>query len=407
MMNTLHNYIENYGNPAANFALGREYELMGQTGAAISFYLRTAERARTDVEQYEALLRCALCFERQKTRDDTEKVLLQKAIGLLPTRPEAYFLLSRLYEITQQWQDSYTIATVALAVCEYNVIPLTTDVEYVGKYSLIFQKGVAAWWVGHCDESREIMADLKFNYDMNSMFATVVDRNLNSIGYPNTITPYDKSMISKFRYQFTGLDTICNNYSQSYQDMFVLAANNGSTHGRYLEIGSAEPFKSNNTALLETEFGWAGISIDINPRVVEEFKVQRRNDVFCMDATQIDYAEFLRSLGYTQDFDYLQIDCDPPSNSLRILQRIPFSHYRFATITFEHDFYADPAIREQSRRYLKLQGYELLVSDLAYNPVNSYEDWWVHPELVSPAIRDQLRDITYGVKFAKDYMLSR
>ena len=101
-MKQLLNYINNVEDAQANFALGQEYESIGQTGAAISFYLRTAERSTTDVQQYEALLRCALCFERQQTRDDTETVLLLKAISLLPDRPEAYFLLSRLYEFNKK-----------------------------------------------------------------------------------------------------------------------------------------------------------------------------------------------------------------------------------------------------------------------------------------------------------------
>jgi len=86
----LHDYIQQPELAKNNFALGREYELIGQTGAAISFYLRTAERSQTDLEQYEALIRMALCFERQRTRDGTQEVILQKAISLLVKRPEAY-----------------------------------------------------------------------------------------------------------------------------------------------------------------------------------------------------------------------------------------------------------------------------------------------------------------------------
>ena len=112
MIKNLDSFIQNTEDADVNFALGREYENMGQTGAAISFYLRTAERSSTDILQYESLLRMALCFERQQTRDDTESVVLQKAICLLPTRPEAYFLLARLYEWRKMWHESYFVATV-------------------------------------------------------------------------------------------------------------------------------------------------------------------------------------------------------------------------------------------------------------------------------------------------------
>ena len=417
-MKHLLNYIHNPEDAQANFDLGLEYDLMGQTGAAISFYLRTAERSRTDVQQYEALLRMALCFERQKTRDDTEKVLLQKAIALMVNRPEAYFLLSRLHEKQQQWHDSYTVACQGLQVCDFMLPGLSTNVQYPGIYGLLFQKGVASWWVGLTEESREIMYDLKTNYDLDDMHLTAVNNNLNSCGYPKNMipsstglgrylhTPYDSSMRDCIRLSFPGLKTIEKNHSQSYQDLFVLAATNGVRNGQYLEIGSAEPFKGNNTALLETKFNWRGLSIDINPKTVEEFKAQRDNMVICADATTVDYARVLKESGFTReyDFDYLQVDCEPPETSFQILQRIPFDQYTFRVITFEHDYYCDQSVRDRSRDYLRSQGYELLVSDVAYNRLHSYEDWWVHPDFVDKATRDQLRDIGTDLKFATDYM---
>ena len=403
----LNNYIQNSNDAQANFWLGYEYEQQGQTGAAISFYLRTAERATTDIEQYEALLRCALCFEKQQTRDNTEKVLLEKAISLLVHRPEAYFLLSRLYEMSGEWQDCYTISCIGLAIANFNSPSLSTHVDYPGKYALTFQKGAAAWWAGHCDESREIMADLKFNCpEMSPIFLQAVNNNLASIGYPHTISSYDISMLEKIRFQFNNIDQIKKNYSQCYQDMFVLAANNGKKKGRYLEVGSAEPFKNNNTALLETQFGWRGISFDINPKLVNEFLEQRSNLVFCADATQVNYSQLINTagLGDQTDFDYLQVDCDPPWVSFEILKKIPFDQFRFAAITFEHDYYVDPAIKEKSREFLKSKGYKLLVSDIAYNQVNSFEDWWIHPELVSTEIQQKLQDTSPNIKYAKNYM---
>ena len=400
----LHEYIQDYNSAQANFDLGREYELIGQTGAAISFYLRTAERSQTDLEQYEALLRMALCFERQKTRDDTEKVILQKAISLLTQRPEAYFLLSRLHEVKKEWHDAYTVASIGLDACDFDLPPLSTDVQYPGYYGLLFEKGVAAWWVGQTEQAREIMHDLKFSYRMNDMFTNSVNRNLASIGWPNTRSDYDPKNSSRARIQFPGLDTVEKNYAQSYQDLFVLSAANGKRNGRYLEIGSAEPFKNNNTALLETAFGWTGVSIDINQTVVTDFMDKRNNLVFCLDATKVDYAKFLTTLGFSGDLDYLQVDCDPPSYSFEILKRIPFDQYRFAAITFEHDYYVDTAIRDQARKYLQSKGYVLAAGDVAYNHTHSYEDWWIHPDLVDLEVQKKLVDSTDGLKFAGDYL---
>lgn len=400
----LHEYIHDHNSALANFNLGREYEMIGQTGAAISFYLRTAERSRTDLEQYEALLRMALCFERQRTRDDTEKVILQKAISLMPRRPEAYFILSRLHEVSREWHDAYTMASIGLSTCDFELSPLSTDVQYPGRYGLLFEKGVAAWWVGQTDQAREIMHDLKFSHNTVEPYTSAIDRNLASIGWPNTRSEYDPATGSRARVQFPGLATLEKNYAQSYQDLFVLSAVNGKRRGQYLEIGSAEPFKNNNTALLETEFEWTGVSLDINQTLVTEFMNTRNNLVFCLDATKIDYARFLSTLGFAGDFDYLQIDCDPPSYSFDILKRIPFDQYRFAVITFEHDYYTDTTIRDQAREYLTSKGYVLAAGDIAYNHAHSYEDWWIHPDLVDPDIQNRLIDRNTGLKFAGDYL---
>lgn len=404
-MNNLDSFIQNTEDPNVNFALGQEYEAQGQTGSAISFYLRTAERSANDLQQYHALLRMALCFEKQKTRDDTESVILQKAIGLLPRRPEAYFLLSRLYEWQKKWHESFFVASVGCNVADFASQPLSTDLQYPGEYALWFQKAVALWWVGNCDESRELMYHLKVTYRMNEMFTTAVDNNLRNLGYPFTHTKYDQSQHGDLRVKFPGSDTIEQNYSQSYQDMFVLAATQGRKNGTYLEVGSAEPFKGNNTALLETKFDWKGLSIDLDHRKVEQFMEQRNNWVLCVDATKIDYAKVLSSFGLSNTIDYLQVDCDPPEVTFEILKKIPFDQYRFAVITFEHDYYTNHTVRDASRQYLQAQGYELVVSDVAYNKIHSYEDWWVHPELVDAHVKSQLKDISAGLKYAPDYML--
>ena len=403
----LHDYINNPNDSDANFNLAVEYERIGQTGAALAWYLRAAEKSQNDLQQYEAIIHCAMCLERQKTRDDSTKVLLLKAIALIPKRPEAYFLLARLHERGKIWQDSYTIAELGLQFCDFDLPPLTTDVEYPGRYGLIFEKGVSAWWIAFCEESREIMVDLQANYDMIPLFKNAVDRNLATIGYPYKISTYFKSDMNDIRYQFPGIENIERNWSQTLQDLFVLCMTNGKRDGTYLEIGCAEPYKNNNTALLETEFDWFGVSIDINREVVEEFTNTRENLVFCLDATKIDYAKFIKKVGLSRDIDYLQVDCEPPARTFEILQMIPFDEYRFATITFEHDYYADKSIREKSREFLRSKGYVLVASDIAFNTTNSYEDWWAHPELVDSEILARMTDTSDRVKYCRDYLLPK
>lgn len=184
--NTLYEYIQNPENPEANFNLGLSYDNIGQTASALSFYLRAAERSEDVTFQYQALIRCAMCFEKQGRRNYSVKGLLQKAISVAPDRPEAYFLLSRLYERTQEWHDCYMIACIGLKVSDFGYSSLQHISEYPGRYGLLFEKGVSCWWVGNTDEARTIMSYLKHNCTMDELHTIAVNNNVTNIGYPTT-----------------------------------------------------------------------------------------------------------------------------------------------------------------------------------------------------------------------------
>ena len=116
---------------------------------------------------------------------------------------------------------------------------------------------------------------------------------------------------------------ITHNYSQCYQDLFVLSVLEGKTNGTYVEIGSGDPFVSNNTALLE-QFGWTGISLEVQESLVDKFNASRKNLVACGDATEVDYDELFTEIGFANtDFDYLQVDCEPSSVTFAALKKIP------------------------------------------------------------------------------------
>jgi len=407
LITKLKNYIYQTEDPIINFELGFEYETIGQIASAVSFYLRSAERTNDTLSQYKLLLRLAICFQTLGERIHTEQTLIHKALVLLPKRPEAYFLASKLYERKHDWQESYTYANLGLDRTDFNSLPMNIDVGngYNGKVSLMFQKGLTSWHIGLADQAREIMADLKFNFDLNHEYATVIENNLAFIGYPASTTVYRSDMQPYVRYQFPGIDLIDKNFAQSYQDLFVLMATKGKVAGTYLEIGSDDPYVNSNTALLETKFNWAGVSIDIKKNAVENFKNQRRNPVYCIDARHIDYAELLSRSNFPPVIDYLQVDCEPPEVTFEILKKLPFDQYKFSIITFEHDAYkGDDTVRNQSREFLKSKGYELIVSDLAFSKKYSYEDWWVHPELINADHIAILRDVTNDAKSCHDYM---
>ena len=165
-------------NAENNFYVALWYELNGHNAPALSFFLRCAERTDDDNFAYEALIHASNCYDRQGTRDTTAKGILQQALCLLPNRPEAYFLLSRFSEKRTQWQDCYIYANTGLQYADFDLEPLNTDVEYPGKYGLLFEKALSGWWWGKVKESRDIFLDLKYNYEMEDIYSEVVENNL-------------------------------------------------------------------------------------------------------------------------------------------------------------------------------------------------------------------------------------
>jgi FkbM family methyltransferase len=180
----LHNYALDPENPEHNFELGLWYENQSHNSAALSYFLRCAERSDDDTLVYEALIHGSNCYDRQGTRDLTAKGILQQALMLLPNRPEAYFLLSRFSERRSWWQDCYIYAVNGLDHADFNLEPLRSNVEYPGKYGLLYEKSVAAWWWGKSEECKNILMDLKDNYELSPEYSENV---LNSMTRSNLI----------------------------------------------------------------------------------------------------------------------------------------------------------------------------------------------------------------------------
>lgn len=210
-------------------------------------------------------------------------------------------------------------------------------------------------------------------------------------------TPQRPLDVSRLRYDFAGRDRLTYRYSQADQDIFVLTATGGLRAGKYLEIGCAWPFYINNTALLETQFDWSGVSIDTSPCYTDTWPNLRQGAVVTADARDLDLVDLLKQYCIDgPDLDYLSIDCDPAPQSLSVLRCVPFDSLRFAVITFEHDAYcSDLEVRNQSRYILQSHGYQLLVPSVTAWPTGpadqGFEDWWVHPDLVPQGRRQILR----------------
>ena len=173
----LKEYINDSRNPKVCFDLGWAYEQQGQTASACGFYLRATEFGSDIKLQYEALLRMALCFEKQGNRWFMIKGILLRAISLLPNRPEAHFLLCRAYERNKDWQEGYTHSILAESIATSEPESIT-DLEYPGKWVFTFEKAVVAWWIGLQNESIYLFKVLKNNNQLTKIYKNAVENNL-------------------------------------------------------------------------------------------------------------------------------------------------------------------------------------------------------------------------------------
>jgi len=188
LQDLLHLYIEDPNNAEHNWNLALFYHGLGQTASAISYYIRSAERTIDELLKYECLLRASMCFDSQGCRGFSTWGMLKHAIALLPSRPEAYLMLSKLFEATGEepgkWFDGYMLCSQALKLCDFDSDSLRTDVGFPGKYAVIFQQAHCAWWCGLCEDAKLIFQDLLDNYTMDENYTIAVKNNLTKIQGP-------------------------------------------------------------------------------------------------------------------------------------------------------------------------------------------------------------------------------
>ena len=199
-----------------------------------------------------------------------------------------------------------------------------------------------------------------------------------------------KKFPSSLRTDFKGSARCQYSYSQAWQDIFVLVALDGLVEGKYVEIGAGDARNINNTYLLEKEFGWVGVSLDIDPKAVISYRRRRTNQCLLADACQVDFSEIFKEIDFGSQVDYLQVDIEPSTNSLKALRNFMASGVKPRVVTFETDFY-DPnmseevsqKVRNESRDLMWSLGYELIAGDVgSTSAANPFEDWYVDPKQV-------------------------
>lgn len=173
-------------------------------------------------------------------------------------------------------------------------------------------------------------------------------------------------------------------HSKECQDLFVLSVLGKKVNGTYVEIGGAHAISENNTYLLESQYNWKGFSVEHNTELASTFS-SRKNPCICSDATLLDYSNLIEQYGLGNHIDYLQLDIDPPANTLAALKKIDFTKFSFSVITFEHDAYQEAYgyggeyERVESRRFLESYGYTRVISNVTHKGLE-FEDWYVNEE---------------------------
>jgi len=223
-----------------------------------------------------------------------------------------------------------------------------------------------------------------------------------SISRVNDSWTYNPSFLDQLRFPFPGAKLILANYSQAWQDLFVICMLDGICNATYLEVGANDPVTHNNTYLLSKHFGWRGVSIEHDCSHLSRWMITRPTDSFLIaDALLLDYDALISTLSRGGGrIDYLQLDIEPSFNTLSVLKRLPLDKIRFSVITFETDAYAgDHRARDESRHILERYGYKrvgpnigVLCESVSPNLI-AFEDWWVDPVAVDAEKIERMRPL--------------
>jgi hypothetical protein len=138
-------------------------------------------------------------------------------------------------------------------------------------------------------------------------------------------------------------------------------------NGYYIEIGAGNYKDHNNTYLLEKEYGWKGVSLDIVSVIVDDFNNNRSNKCLNANALEFDWASYLRDNDFPKIIDFLSIDIDSNTHeyaNFLALINLPLFQYKFRIIAIEHAAEIDyklEKIKHLQRETLTALGYSLIL----------------------------------------------
>lgn len=403
-LDILNDVVLDYQNPEKIYKLAREYDIREQGAAAFGWYLRAADMSpgitwEDKWIQYQSIIMGAFIYDRARDRNLSTEGLLKIAIATMPERPEAYYFMAKHKAVNNDWRESLMYASIGLQNCADEI---DSDLGYPGENGLHLLYARAKWKTDGRDDSKNLAFDLKYKKEISKDINKEATELLEQHGYPSTL-PYDTSLYSRYKYKFDGLEDIKQNYSRHFQDMFVLSVLNGKRDGTFIELGSGHPTLFNNTKLLEEEFGWRGISLDISERMCAIFSRERSTNVILADAAETNYEIMFKQNVQEQHIDFLRINAE--GGSIPALERIPFDKHVFNVIQFQHNVcWWGEEVAVKSREILQKLGYICLVPNVAVSDKLAYEDWWVHPSVAQANRRMKAKD---GINFAWNYMMEK
>lgn len=188
------------------------------------------------------------------------------------------------------------------------------------------------------------------------------------------------------------------------QESFVIEILKQKKNGYYVELGACHPTDNSNTITLEKDFGWTGVSFEIDHDKAKLVQENRTNPCIETDATTFNYIKYFEENNFPKQIDFLQIDIDsgpigydnfgrPAGNaslSLLGLIALPLNTYRFSVITFEHDCsiaYRNKPMRDAQREILHSLGYNMIKR-------SPDEDWWLDPTVLKYMEYKSYLDVT-------------
>lgn len=229
-------YIFDPENDNLNYNVANEYFSIGQTAAALSYYLRAAERTNDANLAYECMIRVAQCFDKQNNRHNSVRGAYKHALLIQPKRPEAYYLLSK-FEHKVNWNiESYVNADRGLTFAEFDLPPLRSDVGYPGKYGLVLLKAITSWGWGKGNQCRSMLKEVASTYysEMDDEHKTLLIENATKLKVQINTNKQKKYVVDYFTY----FDETCREVLElhvktleKHVDMFVICESNKTQSG--------------------------------------------------------------------------------------------------------------------------------------------------------------------------------